>query len=254
MDPIKQKIRSLRHGRAPRLLDLFAGCGGLTLGFVAAGYDLLGAVEFDPIAVASYSRNFHRLDAVPVSPIDIQNTSPRQLAKTLQLASLDRSVDIIIGGPPCQAFARVGRAKLREIAQHPSAFRQDERGNLYLRYLQYIREFKPIAILMENVPDVLNYGGHNVAEEVAETLDELGYVTRYTLLNTAFYGVPQMRERMFLIAIHRLLDARVQFPSPTHWVDLPRGYEGSRRVALRTLGQNGNVDSGQNYFVPPPSA
>jgi DNA (cytosine-5)-methyltransferase 1 len=147
----------------------------------------------------------------------------------------DRLVDVIIGGPPCQAFARVGRAKLREIADHPEAFLKDARGNLYLRYLQYVRELKPIALLMENVPDILNYGGHNVAQETCEVLTEMGYTCSYTLLNSAFFGVPQMRERMFLIAVARDICSKISFPTPTHWIELPRGYEGSRQVALQTV-------------------
>ena len=75
---------------------------------------------------------------------------------------------------------------------------------------------------MENVPDVLNYGGHNIAEEMCETLTPMGYVCGYTLLNSAYYGVPQMRERMFLIAYAEELDAKVTFPSPTHWVTFQR--------------------------------
>ncbi len=75
------------------------------------------------------------------------------------------AIDVIIGGPPCQAFARVGRAKLREVQDHPTAFKQDPRGNLYLRYLDYVQRLQPVAILMEKVPDLINYGGHNIGEE-----------------------------------------------------------------------------------------
>ena len=74
---------------------------------------------------------------------------------------------------------------------------------LYLEYLRYVDAFQPLAILMENVPDVLNHGGQNIAEEICEVLETKGYVARYTLLNAAFYGVPQMRERMFLIGYRR---------------------------------------------------
>jgi DNA (cytosine-5)-methyltransferase 1 len=88
---------------------------------------------------------------------------------------------------------------------------------------------------MENVPDMLNHGGHNIAGEVCEVLTSRDYVCGYTLLNAALYGVPQMRERMFLIAIRKELAGHVTFPQPTHWIDLPPGYEGSRSVALKLL-------------------
>ena len=80
--------------------------------------------------------------------------------------------------------------------------------------------FQPLALLMENVPDILNYGGHNIAHEMCEVLSEMGYVCKYTLLNAAYYGVPQMRERMVLIAYTQELDAEVEFPKPTHWLEL----------------------------------
>ena len=231
--PVSYKTRRLRQGRPPRVLDLFAGCGGLSLGFHAAGFQLLGAIEFDPIAAATYARNFHPEAASRYAVArDIIKTEPEELARDLGLRSLPSSVDVIVGGPPCQAFARVGRAKLREVADHPEAFLKDPRSNLYLRYLSYVRALHPLALLVENVPDVLNHGGHNVAEEMCEALDELGYVSAYKLTNSAFYGVPQMRERAFLIAYSKTLGVPVTFPRPTHWIELPRGYNGSRQVAL----------------------
>ena len=93
------------------------------------------------------------------------------------------------------------RAKLREIKDHPEAYLQDPRARLYLSYLEYVKALKPLAVLVENVPDVLNHGGLNIAHEIAESLQALGYRCRYTLLNSVHYGVPQMRERMFLIAL-----------------------------------------------------
>lgn len=95
---------------------------------------------------------------------------------------------------------------------HPNAFLEDPRANLYLRYLEYVRKLKPIAILMEKVSDALNYGGHNIAQEMCEVLEEIGYACRYTLLNSAYYGVPQMRERIFLVGYAKELGSQVTFP------------------------------------------
>jgi DNA (cytosine-5)-methyltransferase 1 len=239
-------------------LDLFAGCGGLSLGFHAAGFSLAGAVELDPLAAETHAVNFFRTDGPKQlehhrAPRDIITTDPIDLAAAFgwdQEAEL--SIDVITGGPPCQAYARVGRAKLREIAEHPTAFLQDPRSNLYLRFLAYVRALQPLAILMENVPDALNFGGHNIAEETCEVLDALGYCARYTLLNASNYGVPQMRERMFLLAYSHRVSTEVSFPSPSHWVDFPRGYEGTRRVALRHVGLS--LFGSQSRYVPAPAA
>jgi DNA (cytosine-5)-methyltransferase 1 len=92
---------------------------------------------------------------------------------------------------------------------------------------------KPLALLMENVPDALNYGGHNVLAEVAESLEAKGYVCRYTLLNAAFFGVPQIRIRAFLLAYHCSMGVNPMFPQPTHRWKLPAGYAGVRAVALK---------------------
>jgi DNA (cytosine-5)-methyltransferase 1 len=115
-----------------------------------------------------------------------------------------------------------------------------------------VRQFKPLAVLMENVPDVLNYGGHNISEEMCEVLETMGYRANYTLLNAAYFGVPQMRERMFLLAYHIALGQNPFFPAPTHWVALPRGYEGSRQVALKSL--ETNLFQQDSHYVPPATA
>ena len=105
---------------------------------------------------------------------NITATHPEDLAAELSLGSVSDAFDVIVGGPPCQAFARVGRPKLREIDAHPQAFRHDPRARLYLEYLRYVEAFQPLAIMMENVPDVLNHGGQNIAEEICEVLEQKG--------------------------------------------------------------------------------
>lgn len=248
-DVILRKLARLQTTARPRVLDLFAGCGGISLGFEAAGFEIRGAVEFDPEAARSHGLNFHGGAEAHSKPIDITQTSPVDLTRQLELGPVEDAFDVVVGGPPCQAFARVGRSKLREIEAHPEAFIHDPRAQLYKKYLEYVDAFQPLAVLMENVPDILNHGGQNIAEETCEVLEAKGYVCGYTLLNAAFYGVPQMRERMFLIAYRRELADKVTFPEPTNWLVLPPGYEGSRSVALKTL--NGLFNTAHSYIEPP---
>lgn len=248
-DVLLRKLARLQAGGKPRVLDLFAGCGGLSLGFEAAGFEIRGAVEFDPDAAKSHGLNFHAGSEAHSQAIDITRTSPAELCARLGAGKVAEAFDVVVGGPPCQAFARVGRSKLREIEAHPEAFIHDPRAQLYKKYLEYVDAFQPVAVLMENVPDILNHGGQNIAEETCEILEDKGYVCGYTLLNAAFYGVPQMRERMFLIAYRRELGVQVSFPSPTHWLVLPPGYEGSRSVALKTL--RGLLNEAHSYIEPP---
>jgi DNA (cytosine-5)-methyltransferase 1 len=154
------KLQRLKLGGRPRVLDLFAGCGGMSLGFSAAGFSLSGSVESDPLAAESHARNFYREKswqerANHAVARDITSTSPQTLVHDLNLGVTSECVDVLIGGPPCQAFARVGRAKLREIAEHPQAFKNDGRANLYISFMEYVTALQPLAVVMENVPDVM---------------------------------------------------------------------------------------------------
>ena len=248
-DAVLRKIARLRAGSTPRVLVLLAGCGGLSLGFQAAGFAIRAAVKSDPHAARSHARNFHGGDAEHSRARDIVTTLPETLGADLDLGPVADAIDLIVGGPPCQAFARVGRPKLREIAAHPQAFRHDPRARLYQEYLRYVDAFQPLAVLIENVPDVLNHGGQNIAQDICEVLTEKGYVCAYTLLNAAHYGVPQTRERMFLMAYRREIAARGSFPAPTNWLLVPPGYEGSRAVALKVL--TDSYAGGTGSSIPP---
>jgi DNA (cytosine-5)-methyltransferase 1 len=230
----EQKRRRLDAGQAPRVLDLFAGCGGMSLGFQRAGAEIVAGFEIDPIRARTHAHNFHRHLGAEAFERHSRAVDITALTPTKALANVageNAAVDIIVGGPPCQAYSRVGRAKLREIAQRPDAYLHDERGQLYAAYIKYVDALQPLAVVMENVPDILAYGGDNVAELAAEGLEDLGYECRYTLMNAAHYGVPQTRERWYLIGIHRSLRVTPSFPKPSHFIDLPAGYRGTRARA-----------------------
>ncbi|WP_299372812.1 DNA cytosine methyltransferase [uncultured Tateyamaria sp.] len=236
---VEEKLRRYQSGLDLRVLDLFAGCGGISLGFEAAGFTISAAVEFDPIAAESHAAAFHSGESEHAKARDITKLDASDLVEDLGLGSADEAFDIVVGGPPCQAYARVGRAKLREVAEHPEAFRVDPRASLFLRYLAWIEETAPIAVMMENVPDVLNHAGHNIADEVCEALEAMGYDCKYSLLNAAHYGVPQMRDRVFLIGVHRVANSEICFPAASNYHDLPVGYAGTRAVALKHVDQKG---------------
>ena len=214
-DHVRAKIARLQQGGEARVLDLFAGCGGLSLGLQRAGFAILAGLDSDPHAAASHALNFHEGSAEHAMPRDLTDpeVTPASVCKRLGLGAPAETVDVVVGGPPCQAFARIGRAKLRAIAGDPEAFLNDPRAGLHERWVAWVRELEPLAVLVENVPDALNAGGRNIAEEIALDLDELGFSTSYTLLNAVHYGVPQTRERMFLIGLRRELETAPVFPA-----------------------------------------
>ncbi len=209
----------------------------MSLGFQRSGCEIVAGLESDPARAKTHAANFHRhlspeRQQAHGKPRDVTRLSPEECLREVT-GEKSSEIDIIIGGPPCQAYARVGRAKLREIAQQPDAYLRDARGQLYAAYVAYVEAFKPIAVVMENVPDILNYGGVNIGQLVAESLEAIGYECRYTLLNAACFGVPQTRERWYLIGIHKDVDCVPSFPGPERHVVLPIGYRGTRSHALR---------------------
>lgn len=240
--PLARKISRLTKGEPPRVLDLFSGCGGISLGFHREGCAIVANVEHDPDAALSHALNFHSNsgpEALARHSVhrDITALEPSELATQLGLGPVEDAVDILVGGPPCQAYSRIGRAKLREIAGHPEAYRFDARRNLYQRYLAYVQAFRPLALLMENVPDILNQAGQNVVEGIVATLSEMGYEARYSLVNSAFHGVPQTRDRVILVAFLKELEASICFPSATRHLVLPSGYHTIRRALLKQVDQ-----------------
>jgi DNA (cytosine-5)-methyltransferase 1 len=247
---VTKKLERIASRFQPRVLDLFSGAGGISLGFHRAGFRIDGGLEIEPLPALTHALNFHggdtELASLHARPRDITRIEPDELASELRLGTPEEAIDVLVGGPPCQAYARVGRAKLREVANHPRAFKIDPRGNLFLRYLAYVRAFRPLALLMENVPDILHYDGHNVIAEIVEALDCLGYVSRYSLINSAFHGVPQMRDRVFLVAYLRELHVDIAFPKAAHHLVLPSGYAGTRAVALKHVDMSG----GSGYAEP----
>lgn len=240
--PRDRKLARLCTGAFPRVLELASGSGGLALGLRSAGFDLSAHVEIDEQAAETYRLNFrHDIDASSKwsQARDMTALSAAQLVRDLDLGvHVAEAFDVLAAGLPCQAFARIGRSKLREVTGDNDAFRNDERAGLYRRFLAYVEETQPLVVIIENVPDILNFGGHNVPEEICATLKSMRYTAAYTILNAAHYGVPQIRERLFLIAYANELAAEPRFPVPAYHLELPRGYEGSRKVALKHVPEN----------------
>lgn len=259
---IYSKLQRIQAGGEIRYMDMFAGCGGISLGFLTAGFTPVASIEMDPWAARSHGANFGARSAggdreAHHAPRDaVVETADTVFADLGLRGTTDNQIDVLVGGPPCQAFARVGRAKLREQARlreevtADQAFLVDGRVSLWERYVAFIRATKPVALLMENVPDILNHGGTNVAELVSKSLAAEGYDVAYTLLNAVWYGVPQVRERMILIGIHRSAGVKPRFPVPTHHLVLPPGYTSSKNAARRVLKAEG---SQHHRWIPDPA-
>lgn len=197
----------------PKIIDLFSGCGGLALGFEKAGFEIAGGVELVPEACDTITANLcWRYGKEKATHIcgDIKELEPEVFADKLNGEGC-----IVIGGPPCQAYSLIGRAKLKSLGEE-RINTNDARGYLYQEFLRFALGLNARAVVMENVPEAINYGGKNIPETVCNLLEENGYTAFWTILNSADYGVPQVRERAFVIAIKQDEPTEIKLPIPTN--------------------------------------
>lgn len=227
----------------PSVIDLFSGCGGLAYGFHSVGFPIAEGMDLSSVAVETASYNLswrfgveshHRSGDITQCTGHNFNTVPK------------KNGVIVIGGPPCQAYSQVGRGKLRSLGKDRE-HTNDLRGQLYLDFLRIAFELDARAIVMENVPEAVNYGGLNVAEHVCELLEEYGYLSAWTILNAADYGVPQVRDRMFIMAIKESEGLKPSFPIPTH-----QSAEGKTSAYKQRIPKL--VVSSPHFHVPPEAA
>lgn len=184
-----------------KVLDLFAGAGGFSLGFKMAGFDIIGAIEIDKWASDTYKFN-HETTKVLVG--DISAFDDETILNSFE------KPDIIIGGPPCQGFS---------ISNKNSGDPKDPRNSLFREYIRVVKVFNPEVIVMENVPNIIKAkttNGELVIDIIRRELELIGYNIRYKILAASDYGVPQKRQRFILIGTRRSF-ANV-FPAPDHYV------------------------------------
>ena len=174
----------------PTLVDLFAGCGGVALGFHDAGFETLFANEMHPDPAETYRKNLliGAEEKMIVGPI--QKVFQNKHIDVLGIKPFE--VDCVAGGPPCQGFSNAGP----NIAHDP-------RNKLYREYLRVIRKIKPKSLFFENVPGFCKKYGLNLQEHLVESLEKIGYRVASGKIFSCFYGVPQLRERFILIGVHK---------------------------------------------------
>jgi DNA (cytosine-5)-methyltransferase 1 len=192
-----------------KLIDLFAGCGGLSTGFeLTEKYQVVAGNDFDHDSLSAFHQNHPGAQAWGGSITDID-----PLSKMSELGFRRGELDVMVGGPPCQGFSR-NRA-LRHVK---GRFQDDPRNYLFKEYMRFVEVFLPRVVLIENVPDMLIKENGRFGQEIQESLDSLGY-RNYdaAVLNAADYGVPQRRRRAIITASR---ETAVKLPTPTHSRDL----------------------------------
>ena len=198
----------------PTVISLFTGAGGLDLGFEAAGFATRVAVEMDADAVASLRAN----RSWPVVDRDIHQVESDELLRRAGLR--EGEADVLIGGPPCQPFSKAGY-----WASGDSLRLEDPRAATLVAYLRVLRDTLPQAFLLENVPGLAFRQKSEGLDAIRRAVDKINrersvhYSVAVAKLNAADYGVPQMRERVFVIGSRSGKD--FDFPAPTHGTEEP---------------------------------
>ena len=193
--------------RRPVAIDLFAGAGGLSLGMEQAGFDVLASVEYDPVHCAVHEFNFPRTevlcaDASILCPEQLQEAAEAGAAKHGR-SEWDKEIDAIVGGPPCQGFSTIGKRLI-----------DDTRNRLVFDFFRLVSALRPKYFVMENVPGMAAGGHSAILNQFVAEFEAEGYVVVAKVLNTADYGVPQMRRRLIVVG-SRSDQVEAIHPEPT---------------------------------------
>lgn len=184
-------------------IDLFAGAGGFGLGFKLAGFDISLSVEIDQWACDTLKYNDPYMRVLQG---DIREYRTKEIIQEVS----ENHPDVVIGGPPCQGFSIAGSSK-----KDPN----DPRNSLFIEFANWVKVLEPKIFILENVKGLLgkrNAQGEPVIQIIQKTFEEIGYVTNVWVLNAAEYGVPQLRERIFVVGSQNKI---LKAPTPTHMIN-----------------------------------
>lgn len=177
-----------------KILDLFCGCGGLSYGFELEGYQVVAGIDAWDDALNTFKLNHKKSLAIEY---DLANPDYESLRERI-----GSSIDLIIGGPPCQGFS---------ISGHRNP--EDPRNKLYVGFVEAVNSFKPKAFLMENVPNLASMKNGEILKTVIGEFTDLGYTVTYKIMLASDYGVPQNRKRLVMIGIKG--EKSFVFPEPS---------------------------------------
>lgn len=167
-----------------KVLDLFSGAGGFSLGFHLSGYEVVGGVEFNKNAHLSHQANFpNGIDYLG----DIQGITDEEVLSSYS------GVDVIVGGPPCQGFSAANRMNYMSDESV-------ERNKLFFEFIRFVKLLQPQACIIENVPQILTKDGGFAKDTIMEILSNEGYQVSVQVLDASLYGVPEKRRRAFFVA------------------------------------------------------
>ena len=208
------------------VIDLFCGCGGLSYGFARAGYEVVLGIDNWKDAITTF-RISHKQAMGLITDLS------SEMVEDISIKTGVKTIDLIIGGPPCQGFSIAGKRIIN-----------DERNKLYRSFVSFVEYYKPKAFLMENVPNIVSMGNGSIKEAIIKDFEKLGYKVVYKVLLASEYGVPQNRKRAFFVGLKG--GQEFVFPEPITIKPI------TSREAISDLPENSIID-GNNYLIKPES-
>ena len=216
------KLRA--HG-VPLAADLFSGAGGMSLGLEEAGFRVVLGVDHYSFGVETHRHHFAGMS------VEEDLADPATIERVAKLLRRNK-IEVLAGGPPCQPFSRAGRSMIRHRVLTGAADPHDERRDLWRSFLEVVQLARPQAVVMENVPDMALDREMFIVRSMTEELEQIGYSVSARVIDTWRYGVPQMRQRLLLVALKN----RVRFVWPV---------ESEKRVTLwNAIGDMPEVEGG----------
>lgn len=212
------------------VIDLFSGCGGMSLGLEKAGYNIVYANDINADALKTYKHNFPH---VFVEQGDITKINPRDVAKKIKR----NHVDVIVAGAPCQGFSTSGK-------RNPD----DPRSKLFLQIIKFLDVFHPKIFVMENVSGLLSMEKGNTIKTITKHFRKSGYHVTYKILSATEFGIPQMRNRVFIVGSSKPLTENQIFPKPNTRKPV------TVKEAISDLSFLGLGDMSDDYLLKPKSA
>lgn len=213
-------------------IDLFAGCGGLSKGFMDAGYNIIVGVDNNSAALKTFKRNHNGAEALNADLSKIETFDE------IKRIAGDRSIDVIIAGPPCQGFSLSG----------PRNF-DDKRNELYLAVFEVVKYFNPKGFIIENVPGMKTLYEGQIVEEIRKRFKKLGYNVESKILCAADYGVPQMRKRLIFMGVRADI-GDIKFPDR---IFKPENYRTCRDAISDLQSRTKELGEEQDIYISKPN-
>jgi len=218
------------RNKKPTVIDMFCGCGGLSRGFMDAGYEVLLGVDNNIPALKTFKENHD--GAVAMDGDLFQGSTILEMAHLTN----NKSIDLIIGGPPCQGFSLTGKRD-----------ENDERNTLFQAMVNAVEFFQPKAFVLENVPGLATLYNGDAKEAIIKEFTDLGYTINNKILYSPDYGIPQIRKRLFFVGLRNGMT--FEFPEPVH---KPDNYVTCSDAISDLHDFEGDLGSGVSEYLNPP--